>query len=568
MKSLSFCSAVIIFMCFITNPASGNVIHAVSCSKSDVQFAIDLAQDGDSVFVPPGNCSWSSSVTIHNKSISVIGPGRANITITLTGTSAFILTAELNGTNASRISGFTFDVTNAAYGIELRCEVGDGCSQNWRVDHNEFLNNSGSTKEMIFGFGNPICFPYGLVDNNIFHDGRTLTVGESYTTGGNNRWAEPLDIGSEKSLYVEDNIFYTTAYSAGYVGWIDGNIGSRYVFRFNNAYNAWAETHSIQGDDQRAHRLCEIYNNTMICNDTGNCWMPMRMRGGTGVVFNNVTNGYNQDRIYLDNVRSCFDYAPDWGMCDGNSWIDGNVPGQSGWLCRDQPGASTDASLWNFSTPAPIQERAPMYAWNNKGNSGVEIPFEALNFCPENLIHIQENREFYNYTEMFNGTTGVGIGTLANRPSTCTPGVAYWATDQGEWNDLNPGPDGQLYKCTSPNNWELYYVPYTYPHPLRQNAITSVNIEEFFKKEFRLYQNYPNPFNPTTTLSFVIGHSSFVSLKVYDVLGNEVATLVNEEKFAGNYKVEFDASKLPSGVYFYQLQSGYFISTKSMVVVK
>ncbi|HSW56349.1 MAG TPA: T9SS type A sorting domain-containing protein [Ignavibacteriaceae bacterium] len=85
---------------------------------------------------------------------------------------------------------------------------------------------------------------------------------------------------------------------------------------------------------------------------------------------------------------------------------------------------------------------------------------------------------------------------------------------------------------------------------------------------FQLFQNYPNPFNPTTTLSFVIGQSSFVSLKVYDMLGNEVATLVDEYKPAGNYEVEFDASRLPSGVYFYQLQSGYFISTKSMVMIK
>ncbi len=119
MKSLSFCSAVIIFMCFFTNPTSGNVIQAVSCSQSDVQFAIDLAQDGDTVLVPAGNCSWSNSVTIHNKSISVIGPGKENITITLTGASAFILTAEQVEANASRISGFTFDVTDATFGIEF-----------------------------------------------------------------------------------------------------------------------------------------------------------------------------------------------------------------------------------------------------------------------------------------------------------------------------------------------------------------------------------------------------------------------------------------------------------------
>ncbi|GAB6283443.1 MAG: hypothetical protein STSR0008_22100 [Ignavibacterium sp.] len=94
---------------------------------------------------------------------------------------------------------------------------------------------------------------------------------------------------------------------------------------------------------------------------------------------------------------------------------------------------------------------------------------------------------------------------------------------------------------------------------------------------FKLYQNYPNPFNPTTTLSFVIGSTSgrsFVTLKVYDILGNEIATLVNEEKPAGTYEITFDASKLSSGVYFYRLKangidgSSRFVDVKKMTVLK
>ena len=86
--------------------------------------------------------------------------------------------------------------------------------------------------------------------------------------------------------------------------------------------------------------------------------------------------------------------------------------------------------------------------------------------------------------------------------------------------------------------------------------------------EFLLYQNYPNPFNPTTTLSFAIGQSSFVSLKIFDVLGNEIATLVNEDKPVGSYEVEFDAAKLASGVYFYTLISNKFMATKKLVLLK
>jgi uncharacterized delta-60 repeat protein len=86
--------------------------------------------------------------------------------------------------------------------------------------------------------------------------------------------------------------------------------------------------------------------------------------------------------------------------------------------------------------------------------------------------------------------------------------------------------------------------------------------------DYNLFNNYPNPFNPTTKLSFVIGNSSFVSLKVYDVLGDEVATLVNEEKPAGKYEMDFDASSLPSSVYFYQLRAGNFIQTKKMILLR
>jgi len=73
-----------------------------------------------------------------------------------------------------------------------------------------------------------------------------------------------------------------------------------------------------------------------------------------------------------------------------------------------------------------------------------------------------------NSTTPFNGTAtiGFGHGTLANRPTTCTTGVGYWATDQGNWNQSGSGGQGQLYVCTATNTWTLSYTPYTYPHPL------------------------------------------------------------------------------------------------------
>ncbi len=93
------------------------------------------------------------------------------------------------------------------------------------------------------------------------------------------------------------------------------------------------------------------------------------------------------------------------------------------------------------------------------------------------------------------------------------------------------------------------------------NLITNPN-------EFYLAQNYPNPFNPSTSIKYAIGNKQFVTLKVYDVLGNEVATLTNEEKSAGIYSVTFDASKLASGIYFYTLRAGNFVETKKLILMK
>ena len=86
--------------------------------------------------------------------------------------------------------------------------------------------------------------------------------------------------------------------------------------------------------------------------------------------------------------------------------------------------------------------------------------------------------------------------------------------------------------------------------------------------EFSLKQNYPNPFNPTTTIEFNLPKASNVSLKIYNSLGKEVETLLNENMIAGNYKVSFDASKLSSGIYFYTLSTGSFRETKTMSLVK
>jgi hypothetical protein len=108
-----------------------------------------------------------------------------------------------------------------------------------------------------------------------------------------------------------------------------------------------------------------------------------------------------------------------------------------------------------------------------------------------------------------------------------------------------------------------------YRRPLSDLGITSLDQTSLATPEkFLLSQNYPNPFNPSTKISWQLPTGIHQTLKIYDVLGNEVATLVDEYREAGSYEVEFNAGNLSSGIYFYKFQAGSFIETKKMILLK
>lgn len=115
-----------------------------------------------------------------------------------------------------------------------------------------------------------------------------------------------------------------------------------------------------------------------------------------------------------------------------------------------------------------------------------------------------------------------------------------------------------------------------YPQPfefrsyfLKRNKLTDIDVNDNFSpSEFNLFQNYPNPFNPITNIEFRIADFGFITLKVYDVLGNEITTLVDEFRNAGRYDVTFDATQLSSGIYFYRLQAGEFVQSRKMILLK
>ncbi|MBK8552274.1 MAG: T9SS type A sorting domain-containing protein [Ignavibacteria bacterium] len=200
-------------------------------------------------------------------------------------------------------------------------------------------------------------------------------------------------------------------------------------------------------------------------------------------------------------------------------------------------------------------------------------------------------------TNLFAGTEGGGVYISANNGTSWTsvsnglpvqtvnalaasetnifagtyPGV-YLSTNNGtNWIIKNQGfnPSPQVLALLVSNN---YIFAGTIAQSVSRRSYAEVigiqNIGTEIPTNYSLSQNYPNPFNPVTNLKFGISDLGFVSLKIFDLLGKEVVTLVNDKLNPGTYRVEFDAGSLTSGVYFYRLTSGDFTDTKRMLLVK
>ena len=184
-----------------------------------------------------------------------------------------------------------------------------------------------------------------------------------------------------------------------------------------------------------------------------------------------------------------------------------------------------------------------------------------------------------NWTDISNNLPDIPVNSIIidyNDDSTL-----YIGTDAGVFYTSNLGSEWSVLGNGLPNS-PVFDINY---HQPTQKLVAGTHGRSLFEidlsgltdidqnldavvKNFTLYQNYPNPFNPSTTITFTIAQKEFVTMKIYDVVGNEVAVLLNEEKPAGSHTVEFDASKLASGTYFYKLQAGNNIETQKMLLLR
>lgn len=134
--------------------------------------------------------------------------------------------------------------------------------------------------------------------------------------------------------------------------------------------------------------------------------------------------------------------------------------------------------------------------------------------------------------------------------------------------NLNPGDSAEVYYALALTESQAALNTAIADAVIKYNAITAVDGNETVVSKFELNQNYPNPFNPSTNISYAIPENGFVSLKVYDALGNEVASLVNEVQSQGTHSIKFDAVNLTSGIYFYTLRFNNQNITNKMLLMK
>ena len=202
--------------------------------------------------------------------------------------------------------------------------------------------------------------------------------------------------------------------------------------------------------------------------------------------------------------------------------------------------------------------------------------FLMLSFCLFSIsVLYAQNPEWINYTTSGlpdNGILSIAIDGSGNKWIGTYGGLAKFdGTTWTVYTTSNSGlPDNRVASITIDGSGNKWIGTDGGLAVYKEGGVVSVKeiSNKIIPKAFTLLQNYPNPFNPSTNIIFNLPTKSFVSLKVFDLLGRDVATLMSQEKSAGTYNVTFDARKLPSGVYFYRIQTKEFTQTKKLILMQ
>ena len=349
--------------------------------------------------------------------------------------------------------------------------------------------------------------------------------------------------------------------------WAESGLSGQWIrdFAINSSYEIFITSVGSQFGDG-------VYKS----DDNGNTWTK---------VWDAISSGMNC--LYIDQQNVIY-----VGM---------NYYDSQGGIFRSEDGGNTWTNI--FELPANIYEivklnngriLAASYGqiyfsddngvnWNSTSSGLVQATISDIALNQENEIFIT-TLGFGIYKSVDNGLTWItkmGAGWDFSCLKISSDGKIYAATqgnwlyesdDNGDnWFLVNGGLNDSKYILSleiTKSGFLFAGMDYYGIYKSANKVVTTLNEENTVPSKFELMQNYPNPFNPSTSIEYSVPSNEYVLLKVYDLLGNEVNTLVNERQSAGNYEVNFDASNLASGIYFYRIQSGSFIQTKKLMLLK
>lgn len=492
---------------------------AASASIADISACVTAANPGDTINVPADSKTWTGQLSI-TKGVKLIGAGIDLTTITYAGdanTTMFAYQpADLSLNTPFRLSGFTFDINDVMNSdnptfsfVAPRAGIPQ---TKIRIDHNKFMN---MPKALMWIMG-----MYGVIDNNIYVAiNRPIAAPMAFDSGvyyWNNH--TPVTYGAtDNNIYLEDNIMGGVNRYSGGISYCQ--TGGRLALRYNtieaetNQNFMLIDAHGNYGTEAYSCMGYEIYGNQINAHEWGGFF---GQRGGKAAVFyNNIT----ATRAYGSSIRDEMadsispvtsgekqHVSDTYHFGNKNNLTSTLTLGQHGQdCCVKNGGASivlgTDSkyyeafhSYWTSTTddrPITGANWSSYWAeyttpiWWTPDNWVVGTDYynstchSDTNCCYNgtNEVALKENVDWYQDNNSFDGTSGIGKGTLSNRPDTCTKDrAAYWATDQVTDNltgmvGKNPTTpiSGTMYRCTDTDTWTPYFTPLAYPHPLRTN---------------------------------------------------------------------------------------------------
>ena len=376
-------------------------------------------------------------------------------------------------------------------------------------------NMVGSVTDSLFAYGIQVAFAQNtIVEDNIIQNIKLISNAEPGEHWGINSYFGLGDI-------IRNNVVHNIKSSQGYLtmgimlsGWTNGDIGSNNQVYNNMIYDIQSTSTATDSRVTGIHiwyqNAPQIYYNSVYLSGTGT------NKNGSAALYitSGCTNINMRDNIFV-NARNESQYCAS---------------------------AIYDYSASNIL----VSDYNDLYDEPNQYNCLIKIGSTRYNSLAEWQA---TGKDLHSYTEMphfIDPYLHIDLTIPTYLESRGIP-IAGFETDI----------DGDTRNVTTPDIGADEF-----------DGIDGVEDENTQPTEFALQQNYPNPFNPSTTIRYSIPQISKVNLTLFSLLGEEVTTLVNEEKIAGNYTEEFNAAYLPSGVYFYQLSAGEFVSTKKMILLK